>query len=61
MDDSVFLATSRINTIRKTEVLYEFCQSHDRKIHSRHAKLFVDGGNEGDKQVFYVKDLVVER
>ena len=60
MDDTVLLATSRNNMIKKIELLNQFCVSHGMVVNARKTKFFVIGGNEEDKSVIRINDLIVE-
>ena len=60
MDDTVLLATTRANMIKKIQLLNRFCETHGMKVNMSKTKFFVIGGNNDDVQAIHIDDLVVE-
>lgn len=60
MDDTVLLATTRRNMIKKVELLNHFCETHGMIVNARKTKFFVIGGSEVDKEIIQVGGLEIE-
>ena len=61
MDDTVLLATTRHNMIKKIEILQNYCEEYGMKVNEIKTKFFVLNGGVGDGDTIRVGELVVER
>ena len=59
MDDTVLLATTRVNMIRKIEILKRFCSEFGMKINQEKTKFFVINGSYGDANPICIDDWIV--
>ena len=60
MDDTVLLATTRVNMLTKLKLLKEFCENYGMKINQSKTKFFVICGKLGDSEPLRVDELVVD-
>ena len=60
MDDTILLATSRKDAIRKIAILHNFCESSGMVINMGKTKFMVVNGTEQDREKISVADLTVE-
>ncbi len=60
MDDTVLLATSRANMMKKLCILNEFCDEYGMRMNASKTKFFVICGGPGDAEPFQVGDKTVE-
>ena len=60
MDDTVLLATTRENIIKKVALLKQYCTSYGMKINKGKTKFFVIHGTELDNEAIVVDDLIVD-
>lgn len=60
MDDTVLLATTRDNMLKKFQILCEFCDEYGMTINERKTKFFVINGRAGDADALYVNGLMVD-
>ena len=60
MDDTVLIATTRENMIRKLTILKQYCNEYGMKVNNTKTKFFVVNGSEVEKEALRVDDLVVE-
>ena len=59
MDDTVLLSTSRVNLIRKVEILGEFCRYYGMIVHYDKTKFFFNffiHGEDNDRDTIHVND-----
>ncbi len=59
MDDTVLLATTRPNMLKKLDILRRYCTEYGMKINQIKTKFFVISGSEADSEPLVVNDLVV--
>ena len=59
MDDTVLLATTRDNMIKKFRIVCEFCEEYGMKVNEDKTKFFVINGQAGDADPMYVNGLSV--
>ena len=59
MDDTVLLATSRANIIKKVKLLIKFCEKYGMVINESKTKLMVINGSCSDKDPIIVDNLVI--
>ncbi len=60
MDDTMLLATTKCNMVRKIALLQDYCHEYGMRINQGKTKFFVIGGKEGDSEALVVNELVVE-
>ncbi len=60
MDDTVLLATSRANLIKKVEILDQFCRDYGMIVNNDKTKFFVIHGEGEDANTIHVNELVIE-
>ena len=60
MDDTVLLATSRVNIIKKVNLLIQFCEKYGMVINEGKTKLMVINGSCSDKEPIAVNRLVIK-
>ena len=61
MDDTVLLATTRVNMIQKVRILRNYCVQYGMKVNESKTKFFVINGGENDREPLRVDGLSVER
>ena len=60
MDDTVLLATSRVNIIKKVNLLIKFCDKYGMVINESKTKLMVINGSCIDKESIAIHSLVIK-
>ena len=60
MDDTVLIATTRENMIRKLRILKQYCDECGMKVNHTKTNFFVVNGSNVEKESIRVDDLVVE-
>ena len=60
MDDTVLIATSRANMIKKIEIMNNYCNEYEMRINLGKTKFFVINGNGDDGEPMHVGNLIVE-
>lgn len=60
MDDTVLLATSRVNIIKKVKLLIKFCEKYGMVINESKTNLMVINGNFTDKENIHLHRLVIK-
>ena len=60
MDDTVVLATSRDNLVKKVKLLLQFCSKYGMIINEKKTKLMVINGSENDKESVIINDLTIK-
>ena len=61
MDDTVLLATTRNNMIRKIQILHDYCNQYGMKVNESKTKFFVLNGTGQDEDPFHVGNLKIEK
>ena len=61
MDDTVLLATTRGNMIKKVQILKNYCSEYGMKVNESKTKFFVLNGTNDDEDPLYVGDLIIEK
>ncbi len=60
MDDTVVVATTRQNLIKKLNILQKYCKEYGMKINQSKTKYFVVNGNRGETDPMQANELAVE-
>ena len=58
MDDTVLLATTRGNMIKKVQILHKYCYEYGMKVNESKTKFFVLNGTNNDEDPLCVGDLL---
>ena len=60
MDDTVLLASSRKNVIKKFTILMEFCKKYGMKVNELKTNIMVINGTANDRKEFKVDEVIVK-
>uniref|UniRef100_A0A0P4W501 Reverse transcriptase domain-containing protein n=2 Tax=Scylla olivacea TaxID=85551 RepID=A0A0P4W501_SCYOL len=60
MDDTILLATTKCNMVRKIALLQDYCEEYGIRINQVKTTFFVIGGKEGDSEALMVIGLTVK-
>ena len=60
MDDTVLLASSRKNIIKKFTIMMDFCKKYGMKVNELKTNLMVINGNSKDREEFKVDEVIVK-
>ena len=60
MDDTVILATSRVNIVKKVKLLLQFCNKYGMVINEKKTKLMVINGSQNDKESILINNITIK-
>lgn len=60
MDDTVVVATTRQNLVKKLNILQKYCKEYGMKVNQSKTKYFVVNGNRGETDSIQANELTVE-